>query len=78
MNLLIKGGRVVDPSQGLDATMDILIENGKISKIGREQTDGDNFAVGVAKEETPVLITGANRQDGLYWRISRLDFEVLF
>ena len=47
---------------------------GKISKIGREQTDGDNFAIGVAKEETPVMITGANRQDGAYWRISRLDF----
>lgn len=51
--------------------------SGKISKIGRERTDGDNFAIGVAKEETPVQITGANREDGPYWRISRLEFEVL-
>ncbi len=40
MNLLIKGGRVVDPSQGLDAKMDILVENGKISKIGKDLPDG--------------------------------------
>ena len=39
MNLLIKGGRVVDPSQGLDATMDVLVENGKISKIGKDLPD---------------------------------------
>ncbi|HOD36730.1 MAG TPA: dihydroorotase [Syntrophales bacterium] len=40
MSLLIKGGRVVDPSQGLDAKMDILVENGKISKIGKDLPDG--------------------------------------
>jgi len=40
MNLLIKGGHVVDPSQGLDAKMDILVENGKISKIGKDLPDG--------------------------------------
>ena len=40
MNLLIKGGRVIDPSQGLDAKMDILVENGKISKIGKVLPDG--------------------------------------
>ena len=34
MNLLIKGGRVIDPSQGLDDTLDIVIENGKVKEIG--------------------------------------------
>lgn len=33
-SLLIKGGRVVDPSQSLDKKTDILIENGKVTKIG--------------------------------------------
>ncbi len=33
MKLLLKGGRVVDPSQGIDSVMDVLIEDGKISKI---------------------------------------------
>ena len=33
MKLLLKGGRVIDPSQDLDAVADILIEDGRISKI---------------------------------------------
>jgi dihydroorotase len=35
MNLLIKGGRVIDPSQKLDATLDVLVENGIIKEIGK-------------------------------------------
>jgi len=34
VNLLICGGRVVDPSQGLDAVRDVRIENGLIAEIG--------------------------------------------
>lgn len=33
MKILIKNGRVVDPSQQLDTTADILVSNGKIQKI---------------------------------------------
>jgi len=32
--LLIRNGRVVDPSQGLDQGMDILIEDGVVAAIG--------------------------------------------
>lgn len=46
---------------------------GKISRIGRGQTIGDNFAIGVAKEETPVQIAGASSVDGMYNRINRLE-----
>ena len=35
MKLLLAGGRIIDPSQGLDEHMDILIENGKIFEIGK-------------------------------------------
>jgi dihydroorotase len=35
MRLLLKGGRVVDPSQELDDQVDILVEEGKIAKIGK-------------------------------------------
>ena len=38
MSILIKNARVVDPSQKLDKTADILIENGKISGIGSFDT----------------------------------------
>ena len=35
MKLLIKGGRVIDPANNLDAITDILVENSKISRIGK-------------------------------------------
>jgi dihydroorotase len=44
MNYLLKGGRVVDPSQQLDAPMDILVENGRIAQI--EENIGRNIAAG--------------------------------
>jgi len=34
-NLLIRNGRVIDPSQGLDASLDILIEDGVVSKVDK-------------------------------------------
>lgn len=34
MRLLIKGGRIVDPSQGLDKSADLLVEGGRIAEIG--------------------------------------------
>ena len=33
MRLLLKNGRVIDPSSGIDDTLDILIEKGKIAEI---------------------------------------------
>lgn len=38
--LLLKGGRVIDPIQGIDEIMDILIEDGLIKKIGKNLTRG--------------------------------------
>lgn len=35
MNLLIKGGRVIDPTQGLDEVLDILVENGLVRELGK-------------------------------------------
>jgi dihydroorotase len=35
MNLLIKGGRVVDPSQNIDETMDLLVVGGRIMELGK-------------------------------------------
>jgi dihydroorotase len=32
--LLIRGGRVVDPSQGIDRVDDVLVENGTVTRIG--------------------------------------------
>jgi len=35
MSLLIKNGRVIDPSQMIDETLDILVENGLIKQLGK-------------------------------------------
>lgn len=35
MRLLIRGGWVADPAQGIDECLDILLENGKIARLGR-------------------------------------------
>ena len=34
MKLLIKNGRVVDPAQGIDDTLDLLVEDGTITRLG--------------------------------------------
>ena len=36
MRLLIKGGRILDPSRGVDELADLLIEDGRIASAGRE------------------------------------------
>ncbi len=36
MNLLICNGRVVDPSQELDARLDVLVEDGVVAKVARD------------------------------------------
>lgn len=41
MKLLIKGGRMIDPSQGIDAITDILIDGGVVKTIGQDLGDAD-------------------------------------
>jgi len=36
MKLVLKGGRVIDPSQSIDSEMDVIIEKGRISGIERD------------------------------------------
>lgn len=41
MRLLIRGGRVLDPAQGVDERLDILIEDGNIARLGEHlKADG--------------------------------------
>jgi dihydroorotase len=35
MSLLIKGGRVIDPTRNIDDALDILVEEGKIKEVGK-------------------------------------------
>lgn len=36
MKLLIKGGRVIDPANKVDAVQDVLVKDGKIAAVGKE------------------------------------------
>ncbi len=41
MKTILKGGRVVDPANGRDGDFDVLVENGVISRVGKDlPTDG--------------------------------------
>lgn len=50
---VVRGGRVVDPSQGIDGVLDLLIEDGRVARIderieapeGAETTDADGLVV---------------------------------
>lgn len=55
MQVLIRGGRVIDPGN-LDGIMDILIENGKIIEIGSKLEAGDSVIHAAGKIVTPGLI----------------------
>ncbi len=44
MRILIKNGHIIDPSQGIDGIGDILIEDGKIKRIG-------DWGLGIGKKE---------------------------
>ncbi|MFA5867586.1 MAG: dihydroorotase [Actinomycetota bacterium] len=57
-NLLIKNGRVVDPSQKLDKKADILIKDGLVAEIGANLTAGARDKIYDAKDKvvTPGLI----------------------
>ncbi len=39
--LLLKGGRVVDPSRGLDERLDVLLAGGLVAELGRKLAAGD-------------------------------------
>jgi dihydroorotase len=36
MKRLLRGGRVVDPTQGIDGACDVLIEDGRIARVGQD------------------------------------------
>ena len=57
-DLLIKGGRVIDPSQNIDDKLDIAISGGKISKVAKDIPAQESQQVIDARDKivTPGLI----------------------
>ena len=55
--LLIRGGRVIDPANGMDKIADVLIEDGKIAAIGeRLSADGAKVYDAAGKVVAPGFI----------------------
>jgi dihydroorotase len=43
--MLIRGGRVVDPSQGIDAVLDLLLSGGRVARLGESLDAADGAEV---------------------------------
>ena len=57
MRLLIQGGRVLDPARGVDERLDILIENGKIARLGKHlAADGAQVLSAAGLTAAPGLV----------------------
>ncbi len=57
MKILIKNGRVMDPAQGIDDSLDLLLAEGKISKVGKNlQEEGAEVIDARGKLVVPGLI----------------------
>lgn len=64
-DLLLKGGRVIDPDQGLDAVMDVAFLGGKVAAIGPDLGQGAREVRKVAgRIVTPGLI---DMHSHVYW-----------
>ena len=46
--LLLRGGRVVDPSQSIDSVLDLLLADGKVAALGESLSSGDAEVVDAA------------------------------
>jgi len=57
-DLVLKGGRVVDPSSGLDGALDVAVENGRIARVaaGIAPADARRVVEVGGKIVTPGLI----------------------
>ncbi len=58
MNALIKGGRVLDPANGVDSVQDVVIQDGKIARLGKglEVPDGTPVIAAAGKVVCPGFI----------------------
>ncbi|MGH7126763.1 MAG: amidohydrolase family protein, partial [Stellaceae bacterium] len=64
--LVLKGGRVIDPSQHLDGVADVVFADGKVKAVGRDAPHGRDAEVRDAKGliVTPGLI---DLHTHVYW-----------
>lgn len=73
-DLVIRGGRVVDPSQGIDAELDVAIEGPKVVALGKDLAAGGSRAVleAAGRIVTPGLV---DLHTHVYWGVAPLGIE---
>lgn len=57
-DILVKNGRIIDPSQGIDGIGDILIEGGKIVKIVRQMGSPESLRLSGAESDRATVNKG--------------------
>jgi len=65
-DLLIKGGRIIDPANGLDTVMDVAFEGGKVAAVG---PDLDTAQASATKNASGCLVTPGliDLHTHIYW-----------
>ena len=73
-DLLIKGGRIIDPSQGLDAVTDVALSDGKVVAMGENipESDARELVDATGLIVTPGLV---DLHVHAYWGASRFGIE---
>lgn len=64
MKTLIKNGFVVDPASGVNSKLNLVIENGKITEVTREEPEADTVIDAVGKIVTPGFIDIHMHEEG--------------
>lgn len=74
MDLLIRGGRVIDPASGLDAVADVAIADGRIAAVGVGLSDAD--AATVIDATDLIVVPGlVDLHVHVYWGVADLSIR---
>ncbi|MFZ4614587.1 MAG: amidohydrolase family protein [Rectinemataceae bacterium] len=64
-DLVIKGGRLVDPANGIDAVMDLAVEGGKIAAVSKEGLAGRRVVDARSRAVSPGFVDVHSHVDGI-------------
>jgi len=62
-DLVLKGGRVVDPSSGFDGALDVAVDNGVIARVAAGIAPAEAARVMVTPSGRAAMIPGRARRD---------------
>jgi dihydroorotase len=72
-DLIIRGGRVIDPSQKLDAVADVAFAAGKVARVGPKLEAGP--ATDIRDVSGSIVVPGLIDLHHVYWVLIGIDAE---